>query len=164
MLCNRKFASWLCRQQMCDAVMSVWTKISQECLQHLVDSMSQRDRCSSEGERVQNWQGIPNKVGCECILLYFSWVSSYFQTYFKFVFSLSLLYRFYYNKLEINFFFLFFLLLTGNIKPQADLTASGSGVICADKISGVHVDECINFSVSVKAPQENTGNILTLNV
>ncbi|XP_076731407.1 uncharacterized protein LOC101472163 isoform X2 [Maylandia zebra] len=46
--------------------------------------------------------------------------------------------------------------LSGNIKPQADLTASGGGVICADKISGVHVDECINFSVSVNAPQENT--------
>lgn len=64
----------------------------------------------------------------------------------------------------MNFFFLFFLLLTGNIKPQADLTASGGGVICADKISGVHVDGGINFSVSVNAPQENTGNILTLNV
>lgn len=63
----------------------------------------------------------------------------------------------------MNFFSLFFLLLIGN-KPQADLTASGGGVICADKISGVHVDECINFSVSVNAPQENTGNILTLNV
>lgn len=49
--------------------------------------------------------------------------------------------------------------LSGNIKPQADLTASGGGVICADKISGVHVDECINFSVSVNAPQENTGMV-----
>jgi len=26
-------------QQLCDAIMSVWTKISEECFQHLVESM-----------------------------------------------------------------------------------------------------------------------------
>ncbi len=29
-------------QQLCDAIMSIWTKISEECFQHLVKSMSQR--------------------------------------------------------------------------------------------------------------------------
>ncbi len=29
-------------QQLCDAIMSIWTKISQECFQHLVESMPQR--------------------------------------------------------------------------------------------------------------------------
>ncbi len=27
-------------QQLCDAIMSIWTKISEECFQHLVESMS----------------------------------------------------------------------------------------------------------------------------
>ncbi len=29
-------------QQLCDAIMSIWTKISEECLQHLVESMPWR--------------------------------------------------------------------------------------------------------------------------
>ena len=29
-------------QQMRDAIMSIWTKISEECFQHLVESMPQR--------------------------------------------------------------------------------------------------------------------------
>ncbi len=29
-------------QQLCDAIMSIWTKISEECFQHLVESMPQR--------------------------------------------------------------------------------------------------------------------------
>ncbi len=29
-------------QQLCDAIMSTWTKISEECLQHLVESMTRR--------------------------------------------------------------------------------------------------------------------------
>ncbi len=29
-------------QQLCDAIMSIWTKISEECFQHLVESMSRR--------------------------------------------------------------------------------------------------------------------------
>ncbi len=28
-------------QQLCDAIMSIWTKISEECFQHLVESMPQ---------------------------------------------------------------------------------------------------------------------------
>ncbi len=26
-------------QQLCDSILSIWTKISEECFQHLVDSM-----------------------------------------------------------------------------------------------------------------------------
>ncbi len=29
-------------QQLRDAIMSIWTKISEECFQHLVESMSRR--------------------------------------------------------------------------------------------------------------------------
>ncbi len=29
-------------QQLCDAIMSIWTRISEECLQHLVESMPWR--------------------------------------------------------------------------------------------------------------------------
>ncbi len=29
-------------QQLCDAIMSIWTKISEECFQHLFESMPQR--------------------------------------------------------------------------------------------------------------------------
>ncbi len=31
-------------QQLCDAIMSIWTKISEECFQHLVESMPQRTK------------------------------------------------------------------------------------------------------------------------
>ncbi len=31
-------------QQLCDAIMSIWTKISEECFQHLVESMPQKLR------------------------------------------------------------------------------------------------------------------------
>ncbi len=29
-------------QQLCDAIMSIWTKLSEECFQHLVESMQRR--------------------------------------------------------------------------------------------------------------------------
>ncbi len=29
-------------QQLCDAIMTIWTKISEECFQHLVESMPRR--------------------------------------------------------------------------------------------------------------------------
>ncbi len=28
-------------QQLCDAIMSIWTKMSEQCFQHLVESMPQ---------------------------------------------------------------------------------------------------------------------------
>ncbi len=30
------------QQQLCDAIMSIWTKISEECFQHIVESMPWR--------------------------------------------------------------------------------------------------------------------------
>ncbi len=42
---ERRFASWMCRrnlQQLRDAIMIIWTKISEECFQHLVESMPRR--------------------------------------------------------------------------------------------------------------------------
>ncbi len=30
------------QQQLCDAIMLIWTKISEECFQHLVESMPRR--------------------------------------------------------------------------------------------------------------------------
>ncbi len=38
-------------QQLCDAIMSIWTKISEECFQHLAESMSWRIKVISEGKR-----------------------------------------------------------------------------------------------------------------
>ncbi len=37
-------------QQLCDAIMSIWTKISEECLQHLVESMTRRIKAVLKAE------------------------------------------------------------------------------------------------------------------
>ncbi len=44
--------------QLCDAIMSIWTKISEECFQHLVESMPRR---------IKAVLGVPNKVASECV-------------------------------------------------------------------------------------------------
>ncbi len=56
-------------QQLCDAIMSIWTKIFEECFQHLVESMPQRIKAVLKAKRGPNWylQGVPNKVASECI-------------------------------------------------------------------------------------------------
>ncbi len=36
-------------QQLCDAIMSIWTKISEECFQHLVESMQRRIKAKEKG-------------------------------------------------------------------------------------------------------------------
>ncbi len=41
-------------QQLCDAIVSIWTKISEECFQHLVESMPRRIKGSSEGKSGSN--------------------------------------------------------------------------------------------------------------
>jgi len=48
-------------QQLRDAVMSIWTQTSEECFQHLVESLSRR---SSEDKRGSNLllAGVPDKV------------------------------------------------------------------------------------------------------
>ncbi len=36
-------------QQLCDAIMTIWTKISEECFQHLVESMPRRIKAKEKG-------------------------------------------------------------------------------------------------------------------
>ncbi len=40
-------------QQLCDAIMTIWTKISEECFQHLVESMPQRIKAVLKAKVVQ---------------------------------------------------------------------------------------------------------------
>ena len=40
-------------QQLRDAIMSIWTKISEECFQHLVESMPQRIKAVLKAKGVQ---------------------------------------------------------------------------------------------------------------
>ncbi len=58
-------------QQLCDAIMSIWSKISEECFQHLVESMPQRIKAvlKAKAGPTRYKQGVPNKVASECILL-----------------------------------------------------------------------------------------------
>ncbi len=59
-------------QQLCDAIMSIWTKISEECFQHLVESMPRRIKAvlKAKGGPTRYQQGVPNKVASECIYIY----------------------------------------------------------------------------------------------
>ncbi len=56
-------------QQLRDAIMSTWTKISEECLQHLVESMPWRIKTvlKAKGGPTRYEQGVPNKVASECM-------------------------------------------------------------------------------------------------
>ncbi len=47
-------------QQLRDDIMSIWTKISEECFQHLVESMPWIIKAVLK-------QAVPNKVSSECI-------------------------------------------------------------------------------------------------
>ncbi len=55
-------------QQLRDAIMSKWTKISEECYQHLVKSLPRRITAVLKAKvgPTQYWQGVPNKVASEC--------------------------------------------------------------------------------------------------
>ncbi len=44
-------------QQLCDAIMSIWTKISEECFQHLVESMPWRFKAVLKAKGVQPGAG-----------------------------------------------------------------------------------------------------------
>ncbi len=59
-------------QQLRDAIMSIWTKISEECLQHPVDSMPQRIKAvlKAKGGPTLYKQGVPNKVACVCVCVH----------------------------------------------------------------------------------------------
>ncbi len=56
-------------QQLRDAIMSIWTKISEECFQHLVESMPRRIKAvlKKKGGPTRYWQGVHNKVACVCV-------------------------------------------------------------------------------------------------
>ncbi len=56
-------------QQLRDAIMSIWTKISEECFQHLVESMPRRIKAvlKAKAGPTQYKQGVPNKVASVCI-------------------------------------------------------------------------------------------------
>ncbi len=59
-------------QQLRDAIMSIWTKIFEECIRHLVESMPRRIKAV----RKAKWgptlylQGVPNKVASECVYIH----------------------------------------------------------------------------------------------
>ncbi len=57
-------------QQLRDAIMPIWTKISEECFQHLVESVSRRIKTvlKAKGGPTRYQQGVPNKVASECVL------------------------------------------------------------------------------------------------
>ncbi len=59
-------------QQLCDAIMSIWTKISEEFFQNLVESMPQRNKAvlKAKGGLTRYYQGVPNKVASECMCIY----------------------------------------------------------------------------------------------
>ncbi len=56
-------------QKLRDAIMSIWTKISEECFQHLVESMLRRIKAvlKAKGGLTRYKQSVPNKVASECI-------------------------------------------------------------------------------------------------
>ncbi len=56
-------------QQLRDAIMSIWTKISEEYFQYLVETMPQRIKAvlKANGGPTRYGQGVPNKVANECI-------------------------------------------------------------------------------------------------
>ncbi len=60
-------------QQLCNAIMSIWTKISEECFQDLVESMPWRIKAILKAKvgPTQYQQGVPNKVASECIYIYY---------------------------------------------------------------------------------------------
>ncbi len=71
-------------QQLRDAIMSIWTKISEEYFQHLVESMQQRNKAvlKAKGGPTRYKQGVPNKVDSECMCLYIYIYSIYYTVIF----------------------------------------------------------------------------------
>ncbi len=59
-------------QQLRDAIMSIWTRISEESFQHLVESMPRRIKAvlKAKGGPTRYLQGVPNKVASECVCVY----------------------------------------------------------------------------------------------
>ncbi len=53
-------------QQLRDAIMSIWTKISEKCFQHLVESMPRRIKAvlKTKEDPTRYYQSVPNKLAC----------------------------------------------------------------------------------------------------
>ncbi len=79
-------------QQLRDAIMTIWTKISEECLQHLVESMPQIIKAvlKAKGGPTMYLQGLPNKVASEYI--YTVYIYIYIYIYYIHIHALYFLY------------------------------------------------------------------------
>ncbi len=58
-------------QQLRDAIMSIRTKISEECFQHLVKSMPHRIKAvlKTKGGPTRYSQSLPDNVASECVYI-----------------------------------------------------------------------------------------------
>ena len=58
-------------RQLCDAIMSIWTKLSEECFEDLVESMLPRIEAvlKAKGGPTRYEHGVPNKVAGECMYI-----------------------------------------------------------------------------------------------
>ncbi len=57
--------------QLCNAIISIWAKVSEECFHHLVESMPRLIKAvlkAKGGPRY--YQGVPNQVASECVCIY----------------------------------------------------------------------------------------------
>ncbi len=60
-------------QQLRDTIMSIWTKISEECFQHLVESMPRRIKAVLKAKGVQPITSIVYLIKCPvcvCVCVY----------------------------------------------------------------------------------------------
>lgn len=65
-------------QQLYDAIVSIWTQISKEYLQHLFESIPQRTEIvlKAKGDSTQYWQGVSLIVAGECMSFFWTWYMS----------------------------------------------------------------------------------------
>ena len=70
-------------QQLCGAIMSIWTEISEECFQNLVEAMPLGIMAvlKAKGGPTQYYQGVPIKVTDDCIFITLSF--RIFCTHYK---------------------------------------------------------------------------------
>ncbi len=54
-------------QQLRDAIMSIWTKIPEECFQQIVQSMPRRNKPVLKSKGGQKQKGVPYEVANECL-------------------------------------------------------------------------------------------------
>ncbi len=76
-------------QQLRDAIMSIWTKISEQCFQHLVESMPRRIKAVLKAAKwgpTRYLQGVPNKVASECVYTH-THIYIYIYTVYIYIYS-----------------------------------------------------------------------------